>query len=59
MQWFEASYSGSARECVEIAWLTAQHVGIRDSKNPDGPTLVFDTDEWNAFTISIRDSQFD
>jgi hypothetical protein len=59
MQWFKSSYSGSARECVEVAWLAAGHVGIRDSKNPDGPALIFSPDEWTDFTSNVQHRQFD
>jgi hypothetical protein len=38
--WRKSSYSGSeGGTCVELADLTTA-VGIRDSKNPEGPRLV-------------------
>ncbi|MGW4279248.1 DUF397 domain-containing protein [Nocardia sp. NPDC004750] len=40
-RWFKSSRSTSAHECVEVAWLEANHVGVRDSKNPTGPALIF------------------
>ncbi|WP_413753337.1 DUF397 domain-containing protein [Streptomyces sp. R-74717] len=47
--WRKSSYSGSeGGECVEIAaHPTAIH--IRDSKNPDGPTLTVAPTTWTAF----------
>lgn len=57
-KWFKSSRSGPAKDCVEIAWLTAGHVGVRDSKNPTGPALVFTTDEWTAFTTKLNNSNF-
>jgi hypothetical protein len=27
---------------------------VRDSKDPDGPVLSFDRDEWRAFVEGIR-----
>ncbi|MBF6065919.1 DUF397 domain-containing protein [Nocardia terpenica] len=30
--WFESSHSGDGNECVEIAWLRTNRVGVRDSK---------------------------
>lgn len=47
--WRKSSYSGSeGGECVEIAaHPTAIHV--RDSKNPDGPTLTVTPTTWSAF----------
>jgi hypothetical protein len=57
-QWFKSSRSGGGNECVEVAWLDARHVGVRDSKNPDGPALVFGPDEWSAFTTGIDADTF-
>ncbi|WP_327093556.1 DUF397 domain-containing protein [Nocardia vinacea] len=53
-QWFKSSYSGSQNECVEIAWLAEGLVGVRDSKNPDGPALTFTPGAWNAFTAVVK-----
>ncbi|PRY46251.1 DUF397 domain-containing protein [Umezawaea tangerina] len=39
--WRRSSYSGGGgNECVELAFPPAV-VAVRDSKNPDGPRLVF------------------
>ncbi|WP_330252642.1 DUF397 domain-containing protein [Nocardia sp. NBC_00565] len=58
-QWFKSSHSGGGgNECVEVAWLQAGHVGIRDSKNPNGPALVFTPGEWDAFTAGMQDGEF-
>ncbi|QIS22019.1 DUF397 domain-containing protein [Nocardia terpenica] len=58
VQWFKSSYSGGGDECVEIAWLPADYVGIRDSKNPTAPALVFTLTEWDAFTTAMQDGEF-
>ena len=34
-------------------------ITIRDSKNPDGPKLVFTPDEWQAFVLGVKDGEFD
>ncbi|MEU1527705.1 DUF397 domain-containing protein [Nocardia rhamnosiphila] len=49
-KWFKSSRSGGAKECVEVAFLDGGHVGVRDSKNPTGPALVFTATEWDVFT---------
>ena len=47
-KWVRSSHSGGNNECVELRYLGAAEVGqsarctIRDSKNPDGPTLEVD-----------------
>ncbi|WP_040791522.1 DUF397 domain-containing protein [Nocardia paucivorans] len=58
-QWFKSSYSGGNDECVEVAWLGDGRVGIRDSKNPVGPALVFTTGEWSVFTAGVRGGGLD
>ncbi|MFR9770258.1 DUF397 domain-containing protein [Nocardia sp. SC052] len=58
-QWLKSSRSTSAHECVEVAWLEAGHVGVRDSKNPTGPTLIFAPGQWDVFASGIRDGKFD
>ncbi|MEV0028749.1 DUF397 domain-containing protein [Nocardia sp. NPDC050793] len=57
-QWFKSSYSQGGEACVEIAWLDVGQVGVRDSKDPNGPALVFTPEEWNAFTIGVLDGEF-
>jgi hypothetical protein len=58
-KWFKSSRSSSGKECVEIAFLDAGMVGVRDSKNPTGPALVFTPGEWTAFTGGVNDGEFD
>lgn len=57
--WFKSSYSQGTSECVEVAWLEGGIVGVRDSKNPTGPALVFAPGEWDGFTAGVVDGQFD
>ncbi len=57
-KWFKSSRSTGAKECVEVAFLGAGAVGVRDSKNPTGPALVFSPGEWDAFEAGVRDGEF-
>ncbi|WP_282778584.1 MULTISPECIES: DUF397 domain-containing protein [unclassified Nocardia] len=57
--WFKSSHSGSQGDCVEVAWLPEGRVGVRDSKNPTGPALVFTPGAWDAFTVSTAYGEFD
>jgi hypothetical protein len=57
-QWRKSSYSGNTGNCVEVA-VTESVVGVRDSKDPDGPALIFTPDEWRIFTAGIRGGEFD
>ncbi|MFE3259467.1 DUF397 domain-containing protein [Nocardia sp. NPDC059091] len=58
-EWFKSSHSSGGQECVEVAWLNAEAVGIRDSKNPAGPALTFTPGEWDAFTAGVKVGEFD
>ncbi|GAA1268926.1 hypothetical protein GCM10009677_21890 [Sphaerisporangium rubeum] len=49
----KSSYSGEGGQCVEIADLIS-NVVVRDSKVPDGPTLVFPRDEFVAFLRGLK-----
>ncbi|MFE3444845.1 DUF397 domain-containing protein [Nocardia sp. NPDC059180] len=53
-RWFKSSRSHSSKECVEVAHLDSGIVGVRDSKNPTGPALVFTPGEWDAFLAGTR-----
>ncbi|MBF6203011.1 MULTISPECIES: DUF397 domain-containing protein [Nocardia] len=47
--WFKSSYSSAEKDCVEVAFLIEGSVGVRDSKNPAGPSLLFAPSEWDSF----------
>ncbi|MFE5284379.1 DUF397 domain-containing protein [Nocardia sp. NPDC056611] len=57
--WFKSSYSQPQGECVEVAFLDSGSIGVRDSKNPTGPSLLFDPGEWDAFTLGVKSGEFD
>jgi hypothetical protein len=48
----------NAHACVEIADINGQ-IGIRDSKDPDGPVLSFDRGEMSAFIAAVKCGAFD
>jgi hypothetical protein len=52
--WRKSTYSnGSGGNCVEVADLPNGRA-VRDSKHPQGPILVFATDQWRAFVQGIK-----
>ncbi|MBT8224380.1 MAG: DUF397 domain-containing protein [Dactylosporangium sp.] len=57
--WRKSSRSGGGDNCVEIAVSAGRHVGVRDSKDQQGPVLAFTLEKWVAFTSGIRDGEFD
>lgn len=52
--WRKSSYSGQAGNCVEMAGNLPGVVGVRDSKNPDGPALVVTPQAWRAFIAGVK-----
>jgi hypothetical protein len=57
--WIKSSLSFSNGNCVEVASLPDDEVGVRDSKNSEGPVLRFTPDEWQAFVGGVRNGEFD
>jgi Domain of unknown function (DUF397) len=53
-QWHKSTYSGgTGGNCLEVARNLPGVVAVRDSKDRQGPALVFTHDEWAAFTEDI------
>ncbi|MGI5211549.1 DUF397 domain-containing protein [Plantactinospora sp. CA-290183] len=46
--WRKSSRSGEG-DCVEVAADLPDAVGVRDSKDPAGPALLFTSAAWRAF----------
>ncbi|MEU7467300.1 DUF397 domain-containing protein [Streptomyces sp. NPDC044984] len=52
--WRKSSYSNSdGADCVEVADNLPGLTPVRDSKNPQGPALLFAADAWNRFVASL------
>jgi hypothetical protein len=56
--WRKSSYSSSSANCVEIAAVGAS-IAVRDSKDPDGPTLRYSRPGMAAFLAGIKAGKFD
>ncbi|MFE3326738.1 DUF397 domain-containing protein [Streptomyces sp. NPDC059176] len=53
--WRKSSYSGGeGGNCLEVADYHPGVVPVRDSKNPDGPRLVFRAAAWSAFVADLK-----
>ncbi|GAB2599740.1 hypothetical protein GCM10027168_36000 [Streptomyces capparidis] len=61
MKWIKSSYSnGAGGNCLE--WSPSQVaatglVPVRDSKDPDGPALLFRPEAWAAFITAVTDDR--
>jgi len=58
-RWVKSSFSFSNGNCVEVANLSGGTVGVRDSKDVQGPVLRFTPAEWDAFLGGVRNGEFD
>ena len=57
VQWRKSSYSGQVQNCVEVASGLLGAVEVRDSKNPDGPTLMLTPSAWRALAHRVKNSE--
>ncbi|MFI9362034.1 DUF397 domain-containing protein [Kitasatospora sp. NPDC053057] len=54
-EWYKSSYSAQANDCIETRLVVSGgNMAVRDSKDPQGPTLAFPADAWTAFVSAIK-----
>ena len=54
-RWRKSSYSNQdGGDCVEVADNLPGAVPVRDSKDPQGPALVFGPDAWSSFVAAVK-----
>lgn len=58
-RWRKSSFSGNTGNCVEVAQNVPGIVALRDSKDPDGPRLIFTLEGWRSFAARVRAGEFD
>ncbi|WP_433375643.1 DUF397 domain-containing protein [Actinoplanes sp. CA-142083] len=57
--WRRSRQAEGDDDFVEVADNLPGIVAVRDSRNPDGPALVFNLREWAAFVGGAKDGEFD
>ena len=57
--WVKSSLSFSNGNCVEVASLPDDEIGVRNSRDAQGAVLRFTSDEWHAFLGGVRNGEFD
>ncbi|EFG05205.1 Regulatory protein [Streptomyces clavuligerus] len=57
--WTKSSHSNATGNCVELARLPDGSVALRNSRDPQGPALIYTPDEIAAFVAGARSGDFD
>ncbi|MFF2748583.1 DUF397 domain-containing protein [Kitasatospora sp. NPDC058048] len=57
-RWRKSTYSQQGGDCVEVAADFPGLAPVRDSKDPDGPALVFPAEAWMSFVAAVRSGEF-
>jgi Domain of unknown function (DUF397) len=57
--WRKSSISNSQGACVELARLSAGEFAVRNSRNPDGPALIYTRAEIAALIEGVKLGEFD
>lgn len=58
VQWIKSSLSFANGNCVQVAKLPDGSVGVRNSRDSEGPILRFTPEEWRAFAEGVRTGEF-
>lgn len=57
--WVKSSLSYANGNCVEVSDQPGGTVGVRNSRDREGPVLLFSPGEWQAFLGGVRNGEFD
>jgi hypothetical protein len=60
VRWQKSRRSNPSGNCVELAKLPGgTGIAVRNSRDPEGPALVYTVEEIAAFILGARDGDFD
>jgi hypothetical protein len=59
VHWRKSRHSANEEGCVETAFLADGRVAVRDSKDRNGPALIYTPREWHAFLKGAKAGEFD
>ncbi|MFJ8041404.1 DUF397 domain-containing protein [Kitasatospora sp. NPDC096147] len=56
--WRKSTHSGGGGACIEVADDFPGLVPVRDSKDPEGPALLFPAGSFAAFVRAVKTGEF-
>ncbi|WP_067600656.1 DUF397 domain-containing protein [Nocardiopsis listeri] len=59
VDWTKSSWSNPDGNCVEVATLPDGDIAVRNSRDPEGPALVYTPEEIKAFVRGAKTGDFD
>ena len=59
VEWRKSRFSNPSGNCVEVSALPDGSVAVRNSRQPEGPALVYTRAEIAAFLTGVRNGEFD
>ncbi|MDT0437374.1 MULTISPECIES: DUF397 domain-containing protein [Streptomyces] len=59
VHWTKSRHSNAEGNCVEVAALPGGGVAVRNSRDPQGPALVYTPAELAAFLAGAKEGEFD
>jgi hypothetical protein len=59
LRWRKSRHSNPDGNCVELAPLPEGGIALRNSRDPEGPALVYTRAEMASFLAGAKDGEFD
>lgn len=59
VHWRKSTVSNPSGNCVELGELAGGSIGMRNSRHPAGPVIVYTRAEISAFLQGVRNGEFD
>lgn len=57
--WRKSRFSNPSGNCVELAELPDGRIAMRNSRDPEGPALIYTRRETDAFVRRVKGGEFD